>query len=376
MTLPYGRQSIDEDDVRAVTDALRDEFLTTGPGVARFESDLREVTGAPAVAALSSGTAALHAAYAAAGLGPGDVLLTTPITFAATATAALHLGAEVRFADVRDDTLTIDPGQVAQRLDSRTRLVAAVDYAGQPADLEPLLDVAHERGALLVEDASHAIGARYRERPVGAVADLTTFSFHPVKTVTTAEGGAVSGSEALVDRVRAFRNHGMMRDPSMLEWPDEGEWHQEVQLLGLNYRMSDVLAALGRSQLRKLPRFVERRAQLVHRYREALRDVAGIRLLHVAEDREAAWHLFAIRVLDGRRRRVFERLRAEGIGVQVHYLPVHLHPVFRQRGFSRGDFPVAEQAYEELLSLPLFPDMTDGDQESVLDALTRALAAA
>lgn len=371
--IPYGRQSVDDDDVAAVAAALRSDWLTTGPAVDEFEQALSRSVGAPAVA-VSSGTAALHCAYHAARVGPGTAVITSPLTFVATAAAAIHLGASVRFCDVTDDTLNLDPDAVKAAVSDHTRVVSAVDFAGHPAELEPLRDIAHAGDALLVEDASHSIGATYHGMPVGSVADLTTFSFHPVKTITTGEGGAVSSPQpALLARAERFRNHGLVRAAEDLRTPDEGGWHQEVHELGLNYRMPDVLAALGTSQLARLPRFVARRAELVARYCELLSEVDGIRLPGRRDDVEPAWHLFAIRIADGRRRAVYDTMRAAGIGVQVHYLPVHRHPVFADAGYRAGMCPVAEQAYDELLSLPLFPDLTYGQQDRVVDELLRAL---
>lgn len=373
--IPYGRQEIDEDDIRAVVAALQSGWLTTGPAVEQFEAALSAVAGGVPTVAVNSGTAALHCAYAGIGLGPDDEIITTPLTFAATATAAIHLGARVRFADVRDDTLNLDPASIAPLVSARTRAIVAVDYAGQPVDLDGLREVADEHRLLLIEDAAHAIGARHRGRPVGAVADLTTFSFHPVKTVTTGEGGAVAvRDDRFLNNIRRFRSHGMVRDRSLQRRPDEGGWHQEVHDLGLNYRLSDLAAALGTSQLGKLDRFVRRRSELVARYRRTLDNVASVGTIAVRPDVEPAWHLFPIRVLGGRRREVFDRLRDVGVGVQVHYLPVHRHPFFADQGYPRGLCPTAENAYTELLSLPLYPALSDHDQDRVIDALLNALS--
>ena len=372
--LPYGRQCIEDDDVAAVAEALRGEFLTTGPQVDAFERELAARVGHVPVVALSNGTAALHAAYAAAGLLPGTELVTTPLTFAATATAALHLGARVRFVDVADDTLTLDPATVAAAVGPATRVVTAVDYAGQPADYRGLRRCLGDHPAVLVADAAHSLGASQYGRPVGALADLTTFSFHPVKAITTGEGGAVAVARAdLLTGVRSFRSHGMVRDPELLWDTDEGPWHQEVHSLGLNYRLPDVLAALGRSQLRKLDRFVGRRQHLAARYAELLADVDGLRLPQVAPGSASAWHLYPVRVLGGRRREVFNRLRRGGIAAQVHYLPVYRHPLFAELGFRPGSCPVAERAYSQLLSLPLHPGMTDADQDRVVAVLRERL---
>ncbi len=365
--LPYGRQSVDEDDIAAVVEVLRGDFLTTGPAVAEFEAALSAECGGVPCVAVNSGTAALHCAYAAAGVGPGTEVVTSPLTFVATASAAVALGATVRFVDVDDRTLCIDPEAAGEAVTSKTKVIAAVDYAGQPADMSALRKIAGDAGAVLVEDASHSLGARWDGSPVGSLADLTTFSFHPVKTVTTGEGGAVAVAGAdLLETVSAFRNHGLVRDGERLVSPDVGPWHQEVQSFGLNYRMPDINAALGRSQLTKLERFVERRAELVELYRAALADLDDVSFLGVDARAEPAWHLLPIRVSAERRRETFENLRRAGIGVQVHYMPAHLHPAFRELGWKEGDAPVAEAAYAELISLPLFPAMDDADVERVV----------
>lgn len=374
--IPYGRQSVSSEDVEAVVDVLRGDYLTTGPAVTRFEGDLAAATGAAGVVAVSSGTAALHAAYAACGVGPGTELVTTPLTFAATATAALHLGATVRFADVDDDTLTLSPKAAADAVTSATRVIAPVDFAGHPADLDALGKVAEQADALVVEDAAHSIGGRYKKRPVGSVAPLTTFSFHPVKTITTGEGGAIATTDpGWLEPLRRFRNHGLVRDPGQQRHPTEGGWHQEVHELGLNYRMPDILAALGTSQLARLQQFVSRRAELVARYMHLLEDVETLCLPSVRDAIQPAWHLMTVRILDGKRRQAFNHLRSRGIGAQVHYLPVHHHPLFEDLGYHRGSCPVAEAAYEQLLSLPLYPDLTEAQQDRIVAELRIALGA-
>ncbi|MDO3705892.1 DegT/DnrJ/EryC1/StrS family aminotransferase [Micromonospora sp. C28SCA-DRY-2] len=372
--LPYGRQSVTDDDVAAVVAALRSDWLTTGPQVAGFEADLAAWTGGAGCAAVSNGTAALHVAYAAAGVGPGDDVVVPPMTFVATASSAALLGARIVFADVEEETYTLDPAAVAAATTARTRVVSAVDYAGHPADYDALRSALAGSDALLLADAAHSIGATYRDRPVGSLADLTTFSFFPTKNLTTAEGGAVASTDPeLLKRARRFRNIGLVRERAEQRWPDEGGWHQEVHEFGLNYRLPDVLCALGRSQLRRLDDFLARRARLVARYDAALADLPGVRIPGRRAWAQPAWHLYPIRVLDGRRREVYDRMRAAGIGVQVNYLPVHWHPAFADLGYRRGSCPVAESFYAEQLSLPLFPDLTDSDQDRVIDALDAAL---
>ncbi|MEU4669965.1 aminotransferase class V-fold PLP-dependent enzyme [Amycolatopsis sp. NPDC023774] len=368
--LPYGRQSVTDDDIAAVTAVLRGDWLTTGPAVARFEADLALHTGGVPAVAVTSGTAALHVAYAAAGIGPGDEVVASPMTFVATAaTAALH-GAKVVFADVEPDTGNLAVEAAAALVTDRTKVVAAVDYAGHPAELDALAEVAHSAGALLLEDAAHSVGGSWQGRPVGSLADLTTFSFFPTKNLTTAEGGAVvTASPELLGRAQAFRNHGLVRDKTKQRHPDEGGWHQEVHEFGLNYRLPDVLCALGSSQLTRLAEFKKRRAEIHARYNAALADVDGVLTPPSRPGADPAWHLYPLRVRDGRRRALFDHLRGAGIGVQVNYIPAYWHPVFEDLGYRRGLCPNAEAYYEQELSLPLFPSLTDEDVDRVVDGV-------
>jgi dTDP-4-amino-4,6-dideoxygalactose transaminase len=374
--MPYGRQSVSEEEIAAVAEVLRGDWLTTGPAVRQFEADLAEWAGGAECVSVTSGTAALHTAYAAAGVGPGDEVVTTPLTFVATACTAAMLGATVVFADVEDDTGLLDADAVKAVVTERTKVVAAVDYAGQPCDYDALREVAAPVGALLLDDAAHSIGARYKGKPIGSVTDLTTFSFFPTKHLTTAEGGAVASPRpALAERAARFRNIGLVRDPHLFKIRGQGAWHQEVHEFGLNYRLPDVLCALGIVQLRRLRGFLDRRDELVARYRAALSDVDGLALPAVRDDVTPTWHLFPVRVRDGRRREVYEAMRAAGIGVQVNFIPAYWHPVFADAGYRRGLCPNAEAWYEEELSLPLYPDLTDDDQERVVATLRGILGA-
>jgi dTDP-4-amino-4,6-dideoxygalactose transaminase len=371
--LPYGRQSIDDSDIEAVVAALGSDWLTTGPRVAQFEKDIEAVAGAPAVT-VTNGTTALHTAFAAAGVGPGDEVVVTPMTFVATASAAAMLGATVVFADVEDETANLDPAAVEALVTDRTRAIAAVDYAGHPAEYDALRKIAEPLDAVLIGDAAHAIGSTYHGRPVGTLADLTTFSFFPTKNLTTAEGGAVASTRSdLLERARTFKGIGMVRDHDRLRHPDEGGWWYEVQSYGNNYRLPDLLCALGSSQLRRLAAFKARRQQLTARYDELLADVPGLRLPIQREGVDPMRHLYPVRILDGRRREVYDRLREAGIGVQVNYIPVYWHPVFADQGYQRGMCPVAEAFYAEELSLPLFVDLGDDDQDRVVEALRHIL---
>ncbi|VTR76208.1 UDP-4-amino-4,6-dideoxy-N-acetyl-beta-L-altrosamine transaminase [Cellulomonas hominis] len=372
--LPYGRQSIDDADVAAVVDALRSDWLTTGPAVDAFEAAVSEHVGGGAALSVTSGTAALHVAYAAAGVGPGDEVVTTPLTFVATAAGAALHGATVVFADVEPDTGNLDVDAARAAITGRTRVVAAVDYAGLPASPDAFAALAHEHGALFLEDAAHSIGSTWHGRPVGSFADLTTLSFFPTKNLTTAEGGAVvTADPALEARARRFKNHGLVRDPALQRFPDEGPWHQEVHEFGLNYRLPDVLAALGTSQLRRLEAFRARRAEIHARYDDGLRDLDGVLTPARRAEAKPAWHLYPMRVLEGRRREVFESLRAAGIGVQVNYVPAYWHPVFEDLGYRRGMCPNAEEYYRQEISLPLFPDLTDAQVDRVVDEVRRAV---
>jgi dTDP-4-amino-4,6-dideoxygalactose transaminase len=368
--LPYGRQSVDESDIEAVAKVLRGAWLTTGPSVTAFEEDLARLCGMPRAVSVTSGTAALHVAYAALGVGPGDEVVTTALTFVATASCASVLGATIVFADICEDTGTIDPQAVSAAMTGRTKVVAGVDYAGHPIDAPALLEIAHLGGAVLLEDAAHSVGGSLDGRPVGSLSDLTTFSFFPTKNLTTAEGGAVVGllGEA-VERARSYRSIGLIRDPAVLRFPDEGPWHQEVHEFGLNYRLSDVLSALGSSQLLRLPSFKARRQAITARYNEGLSGIDELRLPQCREGADPMWHLYPLRIRDGRRRRLFEHLRANDIGVQVNYLPVYWHPVYADLGYQRGMCPVAEDYYAQEISLPLFPALADADVDRVIDLI-------
>ena len=369
--LPYGRQSINEDDIEAVAAVLRGDWLTTGPTVTAFEEAIAEYVGAARAVSVTSGTAALHTAYAAAGVGPGDEVITTPMTFVATASCAVALGASIKFADIEPDTANVDPAAIEPLLSERTKVVAPVDFAGQPVEIDRINELAHGVGALTVEDAAHSIGSLTHGRHVGSVADLSTFSFFPTKNMTTAEGGAVATRDAaLGQRAHEFHFIGLVRDRDRMRYPDEGPWHQEVHSWGLNYRLSDVHCALGLSQLKRLASFKARRAEIFARYREAFAGVDGLGIHGVREGVDPTWHLYPVRIKDGRRREVFEKMRASGIGVQVNYIPVYWHPLFEDLGFRRGLCPNAEQFYAEELSLPMFADLTDSDVDRVIETLT------
>lgn len=375
--LPYGRHYIDEDDVQAVLRVLRSEWITQGPKVPEFEEAVASWVGARHAVCFSSGTAALHAAAFAAGLGPGDEAVTTPLTFCATANCVLYRGARPVFADVRADTLNIDPEEVARRITPRTRAILPVDYAGHPADLEAILSLAERHGLVVIEDACHALGAEYREERVGHLSDMTVFSFHAVKHLTTAEGGMITTESAeFARKARLFRNHGI--DQEARERQKEGRWFYEMVALGYNYRLSDIGCALGLSQLAKQERNLARRREIAERYTQAFQALPGVTPPSVLPGVEHAWHLYPLRFDAGRlnvtRDKVFRALRAENIGVNVHYIPVHQHPYYRDRfGYRGGEYPVAEAAYRELITLPLFPEMLNSDVEDVIQATSKVV---
>lgn len=353
---------------------MRGDWLTTGPYVAEFEQRLAAIAGGHQTVSCSSGTAALHMAYASLGIGPGDEVVTTPMTFIATASCASQLGATVVFADVDPDTALLDPVAVEAVVTQQTKVIAAVDYAGQPCDYDSLQRIADQAGALTLDDAAHAIGGNYKGRPVGDLADLTTFSFFPTKNLTTAEGGAlIAKNSAVAQRAQEFHVIGLVRDSNRFLIETEGSWHQEVHEFGLNYRLSDIASALGISQLNRLTSFKRRRAEIFQRYSSALADVEGLRLPVVRDDVDPVWHLFPVRILEGRRREVFDTMRQQGIGVQVNYLPVYWHPVYAQAGYKRGSCPNAEAFYAEELSLPMHADLSDNEIDQVVDVLVGSL---
>jgi perosamine synthetase len=375
--LPYGRQAVDEEDIQAVVDVLRSDWLTTGPKVAEFEEVFGSYVGAQFAVSFTSGTAALHAASFAAGLGPGDEAITTPLTFAATANCVLYQGAIPLFADVAADTLNVHPSEIARKITPKTRAILPVDYAGHPADLSSILKIARQRGLTVIEDACHALGAEYKQRRVGGIADMTVFSFHPVKHITTAEGGMVAtNNRQFAETLRRFRNHGISSDAR--ERQSAGQWYYEMVLLGFNYRLPDVLCALGIQQLKKIETNLVRRRKIAVQYTAAFRSIRGISPPAVRPDVNPAWHLYPIQLnlnqLTVDRAEVFRALRAENIGVNVHYIPVHLHPYYRDRfGYRGGEFPVAEDAYSRLISLPMFHSMTDGDVLDVIAAVKKVV---
>jgi UDP-4-amino-4,6-dideoxy-N-acetyl-beta-L-altrosamine transaminase len=381
--IPYGRQDIDEADIAAVVAALTSDFITQGPAVPRFEAALMAATGAPFCSAVSSATAGLHVAYLALELGAGDTVWTSPNTFVATANAALYCGASVDFVDVDARTANMSVVALAEKLAAAERagtlpkIVTPVHFAGQSCEMREIAALAKRYGFRVVEDASHAIGARYLDGEVGdcRFSDICVFSFHPVKIVTTAEGGACTTRDPeLAVRLAQLRTHGITRDPARMRGDSEGAWYYQQTMLGLNYRMTDIQAALGESQMTRLGAFVDARQRIAARYDRLLADFS-LETPWQHPDSHSALHLYPIRVPAGRRRAIFDALRTAGIGVNVHYIPVHLQPYYRDLGFGPGQFPEAERYYNEAISIPLYAALSDADQDTVVAAIGRALRA-
>lgn len=374
--LPYGRQLVDDDDIAIVTKVLRGDWLTTGPMVDKFEQAFAQYVQAEHAVAVNSGTAALHAAIHVLDIGPGDEVIVPAITFAASANCVLYLGGTPVFADVEPDTLLIDPKQVEAQITSRTKAIVAVDYAGQPCDYDALREIAVKYNLSIVADACHAPGGSYNDLPVGTLADLNTFSFHPVKHMTTAEGGMITTNNAtFAARMRWFRNHGITTDHR--QRAEQGGWYYEMKELGYNYRLPDLNCALGLSQLNKIDGWVARRREIAEKYYHAFSQVDTVTPLAVRPSGRPSWHIFPILLqmenLGVDRATIFSALRAENIGVNVHYIPVYWHPVYEKLGYSRGLCPNAEDAYERLITLPLFAGMTDQDVDDVVTAVTKVV---
>lgn len=376
--LPYGRQSIDKDDIHAVIQTLQSDFLTCGPKVKEFEEEMCSLTGANFATAVSNGTGALHVACLAAGIGFGDEVITTPITFAATANAILYCGATPVFADIDPKTYTISPCSIEEHITEKTKAVIAVDFTGQACDYDQIREICHTHNLLLIEDAAHSIGTIYQGIPVGQIADLTTFSFHPVKTLTAGEGGAVlTQHPELAKRVELFARHGITRNPKLLQAQGNSNWYYEQQLLGYNYRMTDIQCALASSQMKKLDRFAARRKQLVVQYNEMLCEIPEVVLQEENDGSDSVRHLYILRLdfsgLSCRRKEIYDALQAENIGVNVHYIPVYFFPYYQQLGYQKGICPNAEQYYETSMTLPLFYSMTDQDQQDVVEAVKKVV---
>lgn len=372
--IPYGKQSIDKMDIQAVVDVLRSDYLTTGPQIEEFERLVADYTGARYAVAVSNGTAALHIACLAAGIGPGDEVITAPITFAASANCVLYCGAVPVFADIDARTYNIDPQEIRKKITPRTKAVIPVHLAGQPCDMDSIHSVAKEHGLIVIEDGAHALGAEYKGRKIGGLSDMTTFSFHPVKPITTGEGGMVTTNDKeLYQKLLLFRSHGITRDPAMLGRQEES-WYYEQQTLGYNYRITDIQCALGISQMNKLDYFLEKRRILAERYNKAFKDCEDIIIPFQAEGADSGWHLYIIQAINHDRREVFEKLQKNGIGVNVHYIPVYHHPYYQKNGYKGTICENAEELYRHMISLPLYPALTEEEQEWVILCVKEACA--
>lgn len=374
--LYYGHQYIDEADVKAVSEVLVSDYLTCGPKITQLEEKLCVLTGAKYAVACSNGTSALHIACQAAGIGKQDEVITTPITFAASANCALYCGATPVFADINPETYNIDPKSVAEKITDATKAIVAVDFTGQAVELEELLALAHENHAVLIEDGAHSIGTAYKGKMVGSIADMTTFSFHPVKTVTGGEGGAVlTNSKELYDKLVLYRSHGITRDTNFMEHESDGPWYYEQVALGMNYRMTDIQAALICSQLDKLPVFQKRRKEIVERYNEAFSKIPELMVQKEIPESDTTRHLYILRIrpekLSVNRKEFFAYMGAENICCNVHYIPVYYHPHYEHLGYNKGLCPHAEKLYDEIMSLPLYYALTDEDVEDVIHAVIK-----
>lgn len=400
MYIPYGRQSIDDADIEAVVKVLKSDYLTTGPAVAAFEKKVADYVGAKYAVAVSNGTAALHVACLAAGIGEGDEVITTPITFAASANCVLYCGGTPVFADIDPDTYNISPEELEKKITSRTKAIIPVHYTGQPCDMDAILEIAHKHNLLVVEDGAHALGAAYKGKKIGSIADMTCFSFHPVKPVTTGEGGMiVTDNEELYRRLVLYRSHGITRDKDMMQQYEEqlqqssdpalqeaadmlrgdvidpGGWYYQQLELGYNYRITDISCALGASQMDKLDHFLERRRQIAKKYDEAFADIPQIKIPWQQEGCQSGWHLYMIQTMERSRREVFEGLRQAGIGVNVHYIPVYRHPYYQRNGYAGVHCLNAEAFYERAISLPIFPGLTGQQQDYVIEHVIKECTA-
>jgi perosamine synthetase len=400
MYIPYGRQSIDDADIEAVVKVLKSDYLTTGPAVEAFEKKVADYVGAKYAVAVSNGTAALHVACLAAGIGEGDEVITTPITFAASANCVLYCGGTPVFADIDPDTYNISPEELEKKITSRTKAIIPVHYTGQPCDMDAILEIAHKHDLLVIEDGAHALGASYKGKKIGSIADMTCFSFHPVKPVTTGEGGMiVTDNEELYRRLVLYRSHGITRDKDMMQQYEEqlqqssdpalqeaadmlrgdvmdpGGWYYQQLELGYNYRITDISCALGASQMDKLDRFLERRRQIAKKYDEAFADIPQIKTPWQQEGCQSGWHLYMIQTMERSRREVFEGLRQAGIGVNVHYIPVYRHPYYQRNGYAGVHCLNAEAFYERAISLPIFPGLTGQQQDYVIEHVIKECTA-
>lgn len=376
--LPYGQQYIDDEDIETVVEVLKSNYLTTGPRVEEFEKKVADYVGVKYAVAVSSGTAALHAACFAADIKEGDEVITTPITFAASANCVIYQGGQPVFSDINPVTYNIDPDDIERKITDRTKAIIPVDFTGQPVDIDRINEIAEKYNLVVIQDAAHALGAEYKGRKIGALADMTEFSFHPVKHITTGEGGMITtNNRECYEKLKLFRTHGITRDKEFLLNKDEGSWYYEQLDLGYNYRITDIQCGLGISQLSKLDKFLKRRREIAEKYNEYLNDIDGIIVPEQAGLSNSSWHIYVIQLQLEKfkvgRREIFEALQAENIGVNVHYIPVYYHPYYQELGYKKGLCPNAEKLYERMITIPLHPKMNDKDVEDVVMALKKVL---
>jgi UDP-4-amino-4,6-dideoxy-N-acetyl-beta-L-altrosamine transaminase len=372
MYIPYGTQSIDEDDIQAVVDVLRSDYLTTGPTVAEFEKKVADYVGVKYAVAVSNGTAALHVACLAAGIKEGDEVITTPITFVASSNSVLYCGGTPVFADINSETYNIDPGDIKRKITKNTKAIIAVHFTGQPCEMDKIHEIAKEHNLLVIEDAAHALGADYKGKMVGNISDMTTFSFHPVKHITTGEGGMITtNSQELYEKLILFRSHGITRDDKLMT-RDEGDWYYQQLELGFNYRITDIQCTLGISQMNKLDSFIKRRREIVERYNEAFSNIDEIVTPFQMEGCNNSWHLYIIQVKN--RKEVFDKLRKVGIGVNVHYIPVYTQPYYQNNGYSNVHCTNAEKLYEGIISIPIYSTLSQSEQDYVIEQVIAAVS--
>ncbi|MEF7658529.1 UDP-4-amino-4,6-dideoxy-N-acetyl-beta-L-altrosamine transaminase [Bacillus thuringiensis] len=375
--LPYGQQQIDESDIQAVVDVLKGDFLTTGPMIQQFEKAIAKYAGAKYAVSFSNGTAALHAACYAAGITEGDEVITTPMTFVASANCVLYQGGKPVFADIDYETYNISPKSIEEKITNKTKAIIPVHFTGQPVELDAIIKIARENDLIIIEDAAHALGATYKNKKIGSIGDMTMFSFHPVKHITTGEGGVITTNNPLFyEKLVQFRTHGIERNPQKL-LENHGPWYYEMQILGYNYRITDIQAALGLSQLNRLDSFIKIRKKYVDIYNKEFSCLSEIIIPKQLPQTESSWHLYIIRLntklLKGNRKEIYEALQKENIGVNVHYIPVYLQPFYQNLGYRKGICPQAENVYEEIITLPLFPKMTEADVWDVIKAVRKVL---
>lgn len=376
--LSYGRQCIDEKDIESVVEVLKGDYLTTGPKVAEFEKKVADYVGAKYAVAVSNGTAALHTACYAAGIEDGDEVLVSAITFAASSNCVLYCGGKPVFVDLDPKTYNIDVNKIEEKITSKTKAIIPVDLTGQSVDMDKILEIAKRHNLIVIEDAAHALGSEYKGKKVGTMADMTEFSFHPVKPITTGEGGViVTNSKEYYDKMMLFRSHGITRDSELIT-ENHGPWYYEQVCLGYNYRITDLQCALGVSQMEKLDAFIERRREIVKIYNDALKELEEVEIPFESKFSNSGWHIYVIALnlnkLSVGRKEIFEALQKENIGVNVHYLPVYLHPYYQKLGYKKGECPIAEDLYNRMITIPLFSAMSNEDAESVIQGIKKAIS--